>query len=231
MLAPSQVLPNQEASPLSMFDQALTLGGGSPASSCAADGLTPGITPELTARKPRRASRFGGALQPSSAAINGPPVPGVTSPGIAAFLQEQALRDAARRDAYAAGGGAGADASRHGLPKAQPAAAMAGAAFRYAAWQPTSPPAASGFAAVETAGRQPLQEPAMCLTPPRSQRPPSVGTEPEAADVRLNRARAAVPPFGQPSKSSISLDRASSFSRSSSGSAFSRASSLNDAKV
>ena len=70
----------------------------------------------------------------------------------------------------------------------------------------------------------------MCLTPPRPQRPPAVpGQEPEVGDVRMARARPAVPPHPGPSKSS--LDRTSSFSRSSSGSAFSRASSLNDAKV
>ena len=225
-----------EASPLSIFDQALTLGDGSPMSPCAADGLTPGITPEQTGRKPRHGSRLNRATQAAKAADDGPRMPGVTSPGIAAFLREQTLADTARREAHITGGGAcGAAVGPPGLPKAQPAAATAGTGARYAAAQPPAGPtdlvASEGLAAGVATSRQSLQEPAMCLTPPRSQRPPVAGIEPEAADVRLNRARAAMPPYAGASKSSLSLDRTSSFSRSSSGSAFSRASSLNDAKV
>jgi len=243
VLAATQAQRGPEASPLSIFDQALTLSDGSPASPCGAAGLTPGVTPELTERKPRRGSRLGHdaapAGPPSAASEGQSAAAGVTSPGVAAFLQEQALRDSARRqEAQNAGGGAEADGRRPGLPRAQLAAGKADRASCVAAPQPAAAPlgnvgAAAGIpAAGRATGRQPLQEPAMCLTPPRPQRPPNVPCpEPEAGDVRLSRARAAGLPHPGPSKTSISLDRTSSFSRSSSGSAFSRASSLNDAKV
>ena len=237
-----------EPSPLSIFGQALTLSDASPASSCAAGGLTPGITPEMTTRKPRRGSRLGrsvhgAAAVPTTAAADvagGPSAAGVTSPGVAAFLREQALRDAARRglpiasDAFLR-----PETGRPGLPKAPLANTAAMSVPGAATSQLTSHPAAgfpaSGFAVASAAGsRQPLQEPAQCLTPPRPQRPPVGGLPPDAVEARLNRVRPPPAPPGAaaaPSKPALSLDRTSSLSRSSSGSAFSRASSLNDAKV
>ena len=237
----AQVACAVEPSPLSIFGQALTLSDGSPADSSAPDNLTPGITPELTTRKPRRGSRFGraahGTAVPAAAGAGGTAAQGITSPGIAAFLREQALRDAARRglpiasDAFLR-----SDGDRPGLSRA-PSHTATIMLPSSAAPQLTSPPAAgaaaNGFAFGPAVGRQPLQEPAQCLTPPRSQRRPLTGgAAPDAGEARLNRVRPPpAPAIPAPSKSSLSLDRTSSLSRSSSGSAFSRASSLNDAKV
>ena len=204
------------ASPSSVFEL-LSLHDGSPAAGSEA-AQTPVLSPQgLTARKPRRDSRLSRVARAAVPSVtnDGPLVPGGTSAGVAAFLaRQQARQEANQLQTQALGSFAPVGPkpnAPHGLPRA-PAPALA---------QSAHPLSMSGDSSH-------MPEPVLCTTPPRPQKLPAPVTaegQPGAhgSPLRLNRVR--------PALSRSSLDRRDSLSRSSSGSGFSRASSLNDAKV
>ena len=208
-----------EASPSSVF-QLLSLQDGSPVSTDKA-AHTPLLTPEGdTAFKPRRGSRLGVALlTPEADTLSA--LPGVTSPGVSAYLAQQCRRGARRIQQQATSSRLapppeGRPGAAHGLPRSRSVSHLSG--------QTQPQPARKSRDANQ------VPEPTFCVTPPRSQKLPPQRTngtvQPGAhgSPIRFNRVR--------PALSRSSLDRGDSNSLSGSGSgSFSRTSSLNDAKV
>lgn len=189
---------------------------------------TPRLTPEgVTAFKTRRGSRLGAALATATARAASPDFPlhpEDASPGICAFLAQQAGRDTRREQQQLSAKPPPADArpTHCGLPPSHSARSIALGPHPH---QPPLPP-------IRTSGDSfQVPEPTFCTTPPRAQRPAqyaSGGAYPGAhgSPVRFNRVRPAI-------ARNPSLDRGESHSLnlSTSSGTISRSSSLNDAKV